>query len=96
MRFIYPNMNGNAFVVSRIHRGCCRAIINECQPAGVTVSENVDGCTLFLPTDIFYDIHSVLANTPAEFGVLISDLLSGDEGGLYLVSDMARGGTDRI
>ena len=56
---VNPYMNINAFVISHVHRGQGRTVINGSQPAGIAVGEDVNPLTVFLPAHLFYQRQTV-------------------------------------
>ena len=71
--FVHPHVHGDARVMGRVNRRRGRTVIHEGQPARVAVGQDVDRRTALALADLPDDRHPVLADAPAEVGILVGD-----------------------
>ena len=72
-RLVHPDVDGDAPVVGGVDGRGGRAVVDKGQPAGVAVGQHVDRLAALAPADLLDERHAVLADAPAELGILVGD-----------------------
>ncbi len=70
-------MNVDALIPGGINGGRGTAVVDEGEPAGVAMSEDVDRAATFFMAHLFDEFFAVLSNLFAEPGILIGNSAGG-------------------